>query len=162
MILIATVVFYIKRKPASNNPENASEKKLVTNKKIISNKTEKEFLANLIEFEESEDFLNKDISMSALIVRFNTNSKYFRVLLKKLRNKDFNNYINELRINYIANKLKTDSKYLSYKISYLAEESGFTSHSKFSADFKRILDQSPSEFINNIKTSNSLQKEMFK
>jgi AraC-like DNA-binding protein len=61
--------------------------------------------------------------------------------------RDFNTYINELRINYIIDKLKTDSNYRLYKLSFLAEESGFSSHSKFSAVFKAVTRLTPTKFI---------------
>ncbi|HLV38436.1 helix-turn-helix domain-containing protein, partial [Xanthomarina sp.] len=63
--------------------------------------------------------------------------------------------INKLRIQYIVNKLKSDPDYLNYKISYLAEECGFSSHSKFSASFKNVTGLSPSTFISNL-TNNKL------
>ena len=152
IFLIITLGIYYKRKTLFGDSKNASNK--INNSKSfdkVPHKAEQELLLKLNEFEESQDFLNKDMSMSLLIVRFDTNTKYLRLLLKKHREKDYNNYINELRINYIVNKLQTDPKYLSYKISYLADESGFSSHSKFSADFKRVVHLSPSEFINSIK-----------
>ncbi|OAD45575.1 helix-turn-helix domain-containing protein [Polaribacter atrinae] len=56
-----------------------------------------------------------------------------------------------MRIYYIKEKLTTDKEYLNYKISYLVEECGFSSHSKFSASFKSVLGVSPSEFIHKLK-----------
>ncbi len=153
LVLLIAYGIYYKRKTLLGNPENASDKNKINNLKspdIIPVKAEKELLMKLNEFEESKDFLNKNLSMSHLIVRFDTNTKYLRLLLKKHRNKDYNEYINALRINYIVNKLETDPKYRNYKISYLADESGFSSHSKFSADFKSVVQLSPSEFINSI------------
>ena len=91
------------------------------------------------------------MSCSTLVSHLNTNAKYLRHIFKNNKNTDNNNYINELRIHYIVDKLKTDPAYLNYKISYLAEECGFSSHSKFSASFKSILKLAPSEFINNLK-----------
>lgn len=117
----------------------------------LSHNTEKEILMKLSEFESSKEYLDKNLSMSMLIGRLNTNSKYLRYILKKHKESDYNNYINELRVNYIVNKLKTDPEYLNYKISYLADESGFSSHSKFSSNFRQIVGLTPSEFIDNIK-----------
>lgn len=117
----------------------------------LSQNTENEILLNLSKFESSQEYLDKNLSMSMLIGRLNTNSKYLRYILKKHKESDYNNYINELRINYIVHKLKTDPEYLNYKISYLADESGFSSHSKFSSNFRQIVGLTPSEFIDNIK-----------
>ncbi|RTZ46822.1 hypothetical protein EJ377_15815 [Chryseobacterium arthrosphaerae] len=50
--------------------------------------------------------------------------------------------MNRLRINYIVDKLINDEKYRQYKISILADECGFSSHSKFAAVFKAVTDYS--------------------
>lgn len=60
---------------------------------------------------------------------------------------NFNAYINKLRINYIVEKLKNEPNFISYKISYLAENSGFSSHSSFATVFKSITGISPVTFI---------------
>lgn len=152
LVSVIGFIVFIKRKTLFAKPKETSNSD--GNKKtnlILSKKTEEEILQKLKEFEASNDFLDKDMSLSVLIGKLNTNNKYLRLILKEHKKKDYNNYINELRINYILNKLKTDSEYLNYKISYLADESGFSSHSKFSADFKSIVGHSPSEFIDTLK-----------
>ncbi|WP_341222344.1 helix-turn-helix transcriptional regulator [Polaribacter atrinae] len=117
----------------------------------ISQKTEDYLETKLKEFEESDLFLDKNMSLPKLLGLLNINSKYFRRFLKNNKNTDYNNYIIRLRIYYIKEKLITDKEYLNYKISYLAEECGFSSHSKFSASFKSVLGVSPSEFIHKLK-----------
>lgn len=149
-LLIASVVF-LKRKTLFTFQNTSNDNGSKTADLTLPQKTENEILQKLEAFETSNDFLDKDMSFSVLIGRMNTNTKYLRQVLKKHKKKDYNNYINELRINYIVHKLKTDPEYLNYKISYLADESGFSSHSKFSADFKRVVELSPSEFIDSIK-----------
>ncbi|MCG1034832.1 AraC family transcriptional regulator [Polaribacter sargassicola] len=125
-------------------------KKVKPLKLMISKKIKKRLIVRLKEFEESKKFLDKNMSVTKLVGLLNTNTKYFRIFLKEHKNRDYNHYINELRINYIVDKLTTDKDYLNYKISYLADECGFSSHSKFSACFKSIVGIPPSEFIKNI------------
>ncbi len=150
-LLISYVVYYKRKSIFGISKIDLSSHANKPNDLILSQKTEDELLQKLEEFEASNDFLDKNMSMSVLIGRLNTNTKYLRHILNKKKNTDYNTYINELRINYIVNKLKTNPEYLNYKISYLADESGFSSHSKFSADFKRIVHLSPSEFIESLK-----------
>ncbi len=118
---------------------------------ILSKKTYKELVKKLKAFEASNDFLNKNMSLSMLIGQLNTNAKYLRYILTCEKHTDYNSYINQLRVNYIVEKLKTNHVYSTYKISYLAKESGFSSHSKFSASFKNVTGLSPSEFIEDLK-----------
>lgn len=81
----------------------------------------------------------------------NTNTKYLSHILNVHKNKDFNTYINNLRIQYIIHKLETDKNYKKYKISYLADSSGFSSHSKFTNVFKSVTGFTPSLFLEYIE-----------
>lgn len=113
----------------------------------ISEKTKQELMVKLQKFEKSNKFLDKNISLPALASIMNTNTKYLSYLLKDKRNYTFNDYIQYLRVNYIVNKLNENPSYLSYKISTLAEESGFSSHTKFTEAFKKHVGMKPSTFI---------------
>lgn len=104
-------------------------------------------LKEMEHFERGNKFLNNDISLSYVANQFKVNSKYVSQIINFYKEKDFNNYINELRIKYIINKMIDDEAYLNYKIAYLAEEAGFSSHSKFSTIFKQVTGNSPSVFI---------------
>ena len=121
----------------------------------ISSETELRILKKLNAFEKSEKFLKKDITLSILSAQMNTNSKYLSEVIKNNKSTSFSNYINNLRINYIIQKLYDDPKYRDYKISYLADESGYSSSQVFVVVFKRIYGMTPSSFIQNLKEENS-------
>jgi len=114
---------------------------------VISKEKEADILARLEEFEKSENFLSKEMSLAVLAGQLETNTKYLSEVINKYKEKNYNNYINELRINYIAYLLKTDSAYLNYKVSYLAEKAGFSSHSAFTTVFKSVTGISPNTYI---------------
>ena len=120
--------------------------------KAYSNKTETILLAKLEEFENSNGFLDNNLSLPILVAKLQTNVKYLRQIIRDHKHTDFNTYINKLRIQYIIEKLNSDPAYLNYKISFLAKESGFSSHSQFSTNFKKFTDNSPSEYISNLKS----------
>ncbi|KFC21664.1 helix-turn-helix domain-containing protein [Chryseobacterium sp. FH1] len=113
----------------------------------ISKEKENDILARLEEFEKSEKFLNREMSLAVLAGQMETNTKYLSEIINKYKEKNYNNYINELRINYIAYLLKTEPVYLSYKVSYLAEKAGFSSHSSFATVFKSVTGISPNTYI---------------
>lgn len=82
---------------------------------------------------------------------FNTNPKYLSQIIRESRNQNFNSYINQLRINYISNKLYSTTLYREYKISYLAEECGYASPQVFINAFRKETGMTPSYFINELK-----------
>ncbi len=113
----------------------------------IPKEAEEQLLKKLERFEHSKDFTKKETSLSRLALQFETNTKYLSEIINAHKQKNFNSYINELRVDYIIDKLKNEPTYLQYKISYLAEESGFSSHSVFATVFKGITGISPTAFI---------------
>ena len=122
-------------------------KKEPNKKLLIPTETEQNILAKLRKFENSTKFTNKDMSLATLAAQLDVNTKYLSEVINKHYNDNFNTYINKLRINYIIEKLKNHPEYLNYKISYLAEESGFSSHSSFATIFKTITGIAPTTFI---------------
>lgn len=67
---------------------------------------------------------------------------------------NYNNYINDLRINYIIDQLYNNVTFQEYKISYLAEHCGFASREVFAIAFKKQTGITPSSFINRLKSEN--------
>ena len=120
--------------------------------------TEKTLLKKLKKFETKNEFINPDLNLSLLAVDLKTNTKYLSHIINTHKKKDFNNYVNELRIFYIIQKIQEDPKYLNYKISYLSKESGFSSHSKFATVFKNTTGLTPSAFLHQVRTVDLKEK----
>jgi AraC-like DNA-binding protein len=140
---------------------NVTDKKQEPKKNSILKETEEQILIKLKRFESSKRFINKDISLAVLAGQLDSNTKYLSEIINTHYNVNFNTYINKLRINYIIEKLKTDPNYINYKISYLAENCGFSSHSSFATVFKSITGISPVKFIEllNQEKDNTLLEE---
>lgn len=113
----------------------------------IPNSVEQDLLEKLQKFEESERFTNPKLTIASLALQLKTNTSYLSEVINKYKGKNFNTYINELRIAYICQKIYNHKEYQNYKISYLAEECGFASHSAFATVFRNITGISPSVFI---------------
>ena len=82
------------------------------------------------------------------------NQRYLSHVIKTHKNSDFANYVNELRINYIVKKINENPDYLKYKISYLAELCGFSSHTRFTINFKKVTGTTPSVYIAKVREKN--------
>lgn len=135
--------FEEKQKPKVIDPP----KEKAAKQTVVPKEMEETLITKLLEFENTTGFTNQDTSLSRLALQFDTNTKYLSEVVNSHKRKNFNAYINELRINYIIDKLKNNPSYLQYKISYLAEDSGFSSHSVFATVFKQVTGISPTSFI---------------
>ena len=147
------IISYLKLIKKSEHPSgNAKQNYGIVEKTSAKNfsipkETEDLLLAKLEKFEAGKKYLSKEMSLAQMAALFETNTKYLSEIINKYKGKNINLYINELRIKYIVEKLKNDPKYLHYKVSYLAGECGFASHSSFSAVFKSITGITPNLFI---------------
>lgn len=117
----------------------------------ISEEKELEILHNLEEFEKGEAFTDNQFSLSSLAAHLNTNTKYLSFVLKKHRGEGYSDYINRIRIEYIAKRMYNEPELLKYKITHLAELAGFSSHSRFTQIFKKETNLSPSAFIEKLQ-----------
>ncbi|WDF46857.1 helix-turn-helix domain-containing protein [Chryseobacterium sp. KACC 21268] len=113
----------------------------------VPSSAETMILEKLEKFEASAKFTNQKLTVASLAVMFKTNPTYLSETIKKHKEKNFNNYLNKLRINYICKQILERPEFLNYKISYLAEEAGFSSHSSFTTVFKNVTGISPSSFL---------------
>lgn len=140
--------------------EKDSEADRKRNDSLMTSETESKLLELLEEFEKGTLYNHKGMSLSFLAGELNTNTKYLSYVINQHKCTDFKTYINRLRINYIVDKLINDEKYRQYKISILADECGFSSHSKFAAVFKAVTDYSPSAYIKYLESGNQPDKNI--
>lgn len=160
IILLTLVYYFYKRKQdhkkfknyistikATPETQIVQEPKKEIAKEYMLEATENNILKSLKEFEETQFYLNKDLSLNSVAAELNINHRYLSYVINKHKSKDFAGYISELRINYIVDRLRNDPSYLKYKISYLADQAGFSSHSRFTITFKKITGVSPLDFI---------------
>ena len=143
-----------------------NEKETVISKEMpktsnIPKETENVLVQKLNQFENSKHFTKQEMSLAMLASHFDTNTKYLSEVINTHKNQNFNSYINELRINYIIDKLQNNRTYQQYKISYLAEESGFSSHSSFATVFKNVTGIPPTAFIDMVKTTKKTKTPVY-
>ena len=141
------ILKFIQPTPQAKEPEPEPEKLHSEKSSVVPEDIERNLLKKLDAFERGTKFTNQEMSIAYLASLFDTNTKYLSEVINRQKGKNFNSYINELRINYIIEKLKTEPVYFNYKISYLAEESGFSSHSSFATVFKSVTGISPTKFM---------------
>ena len=134
-----------------------NKKSIITNKYSIPNNIVLSILKGLEDFEKEEAFLQSDNSLQNLASKLNTNTNYLSKVINQHKSTTFSNYINNLRIDYTVEKLKTDSLLRKYTIKAIASEVGFKNAESFSKAFYKFTEIKPSYFIkelekNDIKT----------
>ena len=154
----ATLLKYLnKEKEKAPEPQKEIQPEAQRGTTILK-ESEDQILTGLQKFESSKRFISKDMSLGMLAAQLNTNTKYLSEVINRHKEKNFNSYINELRINYITEKIKTQPNYRNYKVSYLAEECGFASHSTFTTVFKSVVGVSPITFVEFVRKEMSKEK----
>lgn len=132
-------------------PQENIEVNTIKSSVSITDETTKSLLLKIQKFENSDKYLKNTVSLTSLANSIGTNTKYLSEVIKQHKGKSFNNYINGLRIDYIVKQLYTNPKFREYKISHLAELSGFSSREVFAIVFKKETGITPSFFISNLK-----------
>jgi AraC-like DNA-binding protein len=79
------------------------------------------------------------------------NTRYTSRIIFETRKKKYIEYVDDLRIDYIVNQLKTDSKFRNYTIKALTDEAGFKSPQKFKEAFVKSTELTPLYFIRELK-----------
>lgn len=117
----------------------------------ISQKIIDDILNCLDEFEEKEGYLKSNITVSSLSKSFNTNSKYLSKVINTFKDKNFSNYINDLRIKYAIAELKKNPKFRKFTIKAIAQETGFNTTEAFSKSFYKVSGIYPSFFLKQLE-----------
>ena len=114
-------------------------------------------LKNLQKFESNKKYLEKDMSLHKIAILLNTNTKYASKVILKYRYKKSIDYINDLKIDFIVDTLKKDTKCRLYTYKALGEEAGFGSTQNFTKAFNRRTGMPPTYFIENLKKEQELK-----
>ncbi|WP_300354904.1 helix-turn-helix domain-containing protein [Chryseobacterium sp.] len=139
-----------------NNPEIKAIPEEIQKNDALNEETEIRLLQGLEKFEKEHGYNEKGIALGKIASQLNTNTKYLSIVIKNHKADNFSNYINTLRINYIIDKIENAPEYRKYKLSYLAEETGFSSANAFSKVFKDFTGVSPSSYISLIGEEQSI------
>jgi len=131
------------------------EKNKEDNSSVVTVKEEKakKLLSKLLKIEEQELFLNKNYSLNLLAKKIDSNSSYVSQIINAYWGKSFVEYTNELRINYILQKLKEDTTYQKFTLIAIAESIGYKSLSSFNKHFKNIAGVTPKQYLNYLRTN---------
>jgi AraC-like DNA-binding protein len=110
-----------------------------------------DILQELHLFEEEHHFLQNQITLNEVAKRVNTNSKYLSKVINTYKNKNFRTYINDLRVDYLVQRMQHDPMYRKYTLRAIAEEGGFSNPESFFRAFQKRTGLKPSYFIKKVR-----------
>lgn len=121
----------------------------------ISSDVEKAVLQSLKKFEAGSKFLEKNLDLTKLAGQFNTNTRYLSIIIMRHRNQKFNQYINSLKIDYIAKRIRNEKILQNYTHESLALEAGFSTTRRFVKAFVSFTGITPKYFIEELRKEES-------
>ncbi|MBJ2173806.1 AraC family transcriptional regulator [Aureibaculum sp. A20] len=171
LLLIAYILYLIKQKKKNkemfnvllakfNQEEKPTFEIIDTKDKVLEEKVTAEvneettylILAGLQSLKEQEYFLRQDCTSYTVAKKIKTNTSYLSKVINSHFEKNFNTYINDLRINYAILRLKNDSRFRSFSVQSIAEEIGYKSADSFARYFKLSTGLNPSFYIKQLNS----------
>ena len=126
---------------------NAKDQKAKT--VVFDNCTRQSLLDNIVGFmNDKKPYLDNNITLDTLAKSIGLSSHHLSEILNQQANKNFYQFINEYRINFICESIVVDP---NSKILDLAMAGGFSSKSTFNAVFKQMKGVTPTQYRNNLK-----------
>ncbi|MAM28820.1 MAG: hypothetical protein CMC13_07335 [Flavobacteriaceae bacterium] len=117
-----------------------------------------EIMDKLQDFESNHGFLKQNITLNSLAKYCKTNSNYLSRVINLKIEKNFSQYLHELRIAYAMNCILNDEIMRKYTIKAIAAECGYKNAESFSKAFYKINGIYPSYYIKKIERGKKLSK----
>ncbi|WP_299211431.1 AraC family transcriptional regulator [uncultured Aquimarina sp.] len=107
-------------------------------------------IKGLEKLEAQEYFLKSDCNLRSMAKKLKTNATYLSKTINIYKEKNYTEYINDLRIDYVLKRLKEDKKFRSYSIQSIATEIGYKSSYSLVKHFKAKTGINPSYYIKSL------------
>ncbi len=122
-----------------------------TKEVIIDDAKVAAIIKGLDRLEQQEYYLNYNCNLRSVAKKVKTNATYLSKIINTHKNKNFNDYINDLRIDYTIKRLKNNKQFRSFSIKSIATEVGYKSDYSFAKHFKAKTGFNPSYYIKQIE-----------
>ena len=141
-------------KKTTQMPEHIKIESTKKDRTDIPEKLIKELIAKLDKFENKQLYLTSHYTLNSLAKEFKTNSTYLSKVINETKEVNFASYLNNLRIEYAIDQLKSNKTFRFYTIKAIAKEVGFKTAESFSSAFYKKTGIYPSYFIKELKKDN--------
>lgn len=119
-----------------------SESLAIPENRIQLSSEEKLFQAAQKKVNSEKLYLNKEMKLKSLAEILGTNHSYLSSCINTYSGKNYNQWINDFRIDYLLEQIHSGKK-----LSDLANEAGFSSTDAFYRSFKRKTNLTPNEYL---------------
>lgn len=107
----------------------------------------------LKKLEQKETFLDPNFKLAFVAKKLNTNTAYLSQYFNQVIQKTFSEYTQELRIQYVLQKLKDAPYFRKYTLQAIAEEVGYKDAKTFVRVFKKQTNLSPNYYIEKLENT---------
>lgn len=160
--IIMTIALILSHQNKKHKLYKKRFEEIINNKKIINpinesnipKEIERNILNEIFNFEQQQEFLSKTITLGSLATRLKTNTSYLSKIINEHKKTSFTNYINNLKISYIIEELKTNINLQKFTIKAISDEAGFNNSESFSKAFYKIKGIKPSYFLRELEKYN--------
>ncbi|BDB57563.1 helix-turn-helix domain-containing protein [Flavobacterium ammonificans] len=152
LLIVAFLFYFISLKLLTNNknilPKNEIGK---YNNSNLNTKLIEQYKSDLINAMEIDKlFLNGKLSIQDVSEKLNIPKQYISEVLNEHMNTNFQDFINEYRVEEFINRIKNDQNN-QFTLLGIATEVGFNSKSSFNSIFKKFKGLTPTQFRKNLE-----------
>ncbi|GEQ85020.1 hypothetical protein ULMS_05280 [Patiriisocius marinistellae] len=137
------------------NEKKKTIRATTSSKQEISAETIEDILMHLKTFETKKNFTSSSLTLNKVAKSFGTNSTYLSKVINLKKDKNFSQYLNDLRVEYAMEELNDNPKFRKYTIKAIAQESGFKSGESFSKAFYKKYKIYPSYYLKQLMAKES-------
>lgn len=116
----------------------------------IDDSKENEVVEKLFALEKRLDYLSVNFTLSHVAKKIETNTIYLSYVINKRFGKSFEEYSNDLKINYVIYEMIANEHYRKQSVKSIAENIGFENAISFEKIFRKRTGVSPIRFVDNI------------
>ena len=147
MVILAVILYYLSLQVVIKKQILFDFQGITKRKNFILEETDSKKILNTLTLfmEKEKPFLDSGISLITLADSLGVNPKTLSFVINEHIHKNFNQYINDWRIEEVKKRLD-DKAYDHFKMLSIAFDCGFNSKSTFNLAFKKATGLSPSEY----------------
>lgn len=124
-------------------------------KTIINDEAITQLKRKMAEIEKNNEFLKQEFKLPYLAKKLGTNTSYLSSFFNESIEKNFNQYLQEKRMEYLLELLANNRLYRKYTVQAISEHIGYKSPSAFGKIFKKHTGVNYSTYLENLEIKNT-------